>query len=69
MDKVMPKAPKVDTSAQQKALADQEARISAEESENKKKDAASKAARRARTSGRASLVTGAETGVARETLG
>lgn len=62
-----PKAP--DTSKQQAALLEQEKRISAEEDAAKKKEAAALNARRARSSGRASLVTGEETGVTRTTLG
>lgn len=64
-----PKAP--DTSAQQKSLAEQEARIAAQETETKKRDAANQNARRGRSASRASLITGGdETGVAgRTTLG
>jgi hypothetical protein len=64
-----PKAP--DTSAQQKALAEQEARIKQQETETKRRDAAAMQARRARVAGRQSLLTSGETGVtgARETLG
>lgn len=64
-----PKAP--DTSAQQKALADQEARIKQQEEETKKRDAAAMTARRGRSAARASLITGGnETGVTnRTTLG
>lgn len=62
-----PKAP--DTSKQQAALAEQEKRIQAQEEETKRRESASMQARRARSSGRASLVTGAETGVVREQLG
>ena len=62
-----PKAP--DTSAQQKLLAEQEARVKQQETETKRREAASQQARRARASGRASLITGGETGVGRETLG
>lgn len=64
-----PKAP--DTSAQQKAMAEQEARIKQQEEETKRRDAASMQARRARTSARQSLLTSGETGVMgqRETLG
>ncbi len=70
MNKILgtPKAP--DTSVQQKALADQEARIKQQEEETRRRDAAAMQARRARSSGRASLLTGGETGVdARTTLG
>ncbi len=62
-----PKAP--DTSRQQALLAEQEDRIKQQEEETRKRDAASQNARRARSSGRASLITGSETGVKRETLG
>lgn len=67
---LMPKAKSPDTSAQQKALIDQEKRVSAEEEATKKRDAAAMQARRARTSGKASLITGSELGVTtRTTLG
>lgn len=68
---LMGKAKAPDTSAQQKALADQEARIKQQEEETKRRDAAAMQARRARTSARQSLLTSGETGVtgARETLG
>jgi hypothetical protein len=62
-----PKAP--DNSAQIKAQAEQEKRIVAEEEAAKKKEAATLQARRARASGKASLITGEETGVTRTTLG
>ncbi len=64
-----PKAP--DTSKQQTMLAEQEARTRQQEEETKRRDAAQAQARRARTSGRASLITSGETGVAdkRTTLG
>lgn len=62
-----PKAP--DTSKQQALLAEQEKRIKQQEDETKRRDAAAANARRARASGRASLITGAETGVARTQLG
>lgn len=66
---LMPKAPKVDNSAQIAAMKQQEQRVAAEEEAAKKKEAATQAARRARTSGKASLLTGGETGVTRTTLG
>lgn len=64
-----PKAP--DTSKQQAMLAEQEARTRQQEEETKRREASMAQARRARTSGRASLLTGAETGVAEKktTLG
>lgn len=62
-----PKAP--DTSKQQEALLQQEKRIAAEEEAQKKKESSALQARRARSSGRASLITGEETGVTRTTLG
>jgi hypothetical protein len=68
MNTLMPKPPKTD-GTQVAALQKQEARISAEEEAQKKKDAASMQARRARASGKASLITGTETGVSRTTLG
>jgi hypothetical protein len=62
-----PKVP--DTSKQEAALVDQEKRVASEEEASKKKQAATMQARRARSSGQASLITGAETGVTRTTLG
>ena len=66
-----PKPKMPDTSAQQKALAEQEARITAQETETKRKDAAAMNARRGRAAARSSLITGGnETGVdTRTTLG
>lgn len=66
---LMPKVPKADNTSQVAALKSQEARISAEEMAAKKKEASALQARRARSSGKASLITGAETGVTRTTLG
>lgn len=63
----MPKKP--DTSKQESAIADQEKRIAAEEQAAKKKESSAMQARRARSSGKASLITGEETGVTRTTLG
>lgn len=68
MNTLMPKPPKPDQK-QVQALAAQEARITAEEEAAKKKEAATMQARRARSSGKASLITGGETGVTRTTLG
>lgn len=63
-----PKAP--DTSKQEAALAAQEARISQQEKDAAAKQAASLKARRAKIAGgKASLITGDETGVLRTTLG
>jgi hypothetical protein len=61
-----PKAP--DTSRQQALLAEQEARVQQQEAETKRREAASQRARRARTAGGASLLTGSEQGV-KNTLG
>jgi hypothetical protein len=70
MGGILSKTKAPDTSAQQKQIAEQEARIKQQEEETKRRDAASLQARRARASGRASLLTGGETGVdARTTLG
>lgn len=66
---LMPKQPKQDTSKQEASLAAQEKRVAAEEESAKKKEASALQARRARSSGQASLITGAETGVTRTTLG
>lgn len=65
----VPKAVVPDTSKQDAALAKQEDLIKQQEDETKRRDAASLAARRARTGSRSSLITGSETGVLRETLG
>ena len=62
-----PKAP--DTSKQQKLLQDQEARLQQQESETRRRDQATLNARRGRNAARASLITGGEQGVLRETLG
>lgn len=63
-----PKAP--DTSKQQALLAEQEKRITQQENETKRRDAAALNARRGRSSARASLITGGnETGVTRTQLG
>lgn len=65
-----PKPKMPDTSAQQKSLAEQEARIKAQELQTKQKDAAALAARRGRSAARSSLLTSGETGVTnRTTLG
>lgn len=66
---LMPKPKAPDTSKQKAAMLEQEKRISAEEEAAKKKEASALRARRAVASGRASLVTGEETGVTRTTLG
>lgn len=67
MGKLNPfKKPKVDKSAieaQEKRLAEQEAALAKEEEERKKKEEAALNARRGRSSGRASLLTGLETGI------
>jgi hypothetical protein len=62
-----PKAP--DNSKQQALLAEQDSRLQQQEAETRRRDAASLAARRGRNASRSSLITGGETGVARETLG
>lgn len=68
MSSILSKPKAHDTSAQQKLLAEQESRVAQQEQETRRRDAAAMQARRARASGRASLLTGSETGV-RETLG
>jgi hypothetical protein len=63
-----PKTP--DTSKQEALMASQDAELRARELQTAQADAATKRAKRAQGSRRASLITGAETGVqARETLG
>ena len=62
-----PKAP--DTSKQQALLDAQDKELKARELQTAQANAASMRARRARSSSRASLITGSETGVARTTLG
>ena len=59
-----------DNSKQQALLAEQEARVTQQETETKRRDAAAIAARRGRSNARSSLITaGNETGVTRTTLG
>ena len=62
-----PKAP--DTSKQEALLASQDAAVKQREADAKRKDAMQAQGRKAARSGRASLITGAETGVLRTTLG
>ena len=70
MGAVLSKPKKPDTSKQEALLVSQDAELKARELQTAQADAATKRARRARSSGRASLITGAETGVpSRDTLG
>lgn len=73
---LIPKPKKQDTSRQDALLAQQEqrtqqaeARIAAQEQATKEQQAATSRARRGRVAGRASLITGTETGVTRKQLG
>lgn len=67
MNMLMPKAKAPDTSKQEALLADQEKRITQQETDTKRREAASMNARQRRA--RSSLITGSETGVMREKLG
>lgn len=69
MTSLLSKPKALDTSKQQALLVEQEKALKLKEDETKKREAAAFNARRARSSGRASLITGSETGVARQTLG
>jgi len=69
MTAMFSKPKKPDTSRQTALLVEQEKKIAREESETKRREASASNARRARSSGRASLITGGETGVNREVLG
>lgn len=67
---LMPKPKTPDTSKQEALLAKQDAAVTAQEQQNKQREAAALNARKGRASARSSLITGGnETGVTRNTLG